>query len=167
VSSPTDTRGRIVVGYDGSDAGRRAVRWAADEARTVGCSLELVLAYDDTVPAMSFGLSNPPAADSPSMERAISRRARDAVQAVAAETADAGLAVTATATAGRPGPVLVAAAQGARLLVVGASHHSAFSRVVIGSTVTHCQRHALCPVVVVRTERSVGTVPVRQTAAAG
>jgi nucleotide-binding universal stress UspA family protein len=159
MSSPAGQR--IVVGYDGSAAATAAVRWAVNEARTLRCPLEIVLAYDDSVPAMSFGMST---LDSLPSQRAIARRAHEAVQEVARRAAEPGLSVVGTAAAGRPGPALVAAAAGARLLVIGASHHSAVGRVLTGSTVTHCQRHAPCPVVVVRAEEPVRSDPVEQPA---
>ncbi len=33
---------RVVIGYDGSDGSRRALRWAAERARQQRCALEVV-----------------------------------------------------------------------------------------------------------------------------
>lgn len=51
---------------------------------------------------------------------------------------------------GHPAPILLAAAQGADLLVVGSHGHGAFAEMLLGSTAQHCVHHAPCPVPVVR-----------------
>ena len=117
------------------------------EARLRGCPLEVVLVYEDSVPPMSFGLST---TDSWPSQRLLARRAQTALEGVLQRIDRDGLDVTANATPGRPGPVLVSAATGAQLLVLGSSHHTALGRVLVGSIVAHCRRHAPCPVVVVR-----------------
>ena len=65
--------------------------------------------------------------------------------------ASEGIEVVATVTEGRPVPVLLAAAAGAELLVVGSRGHGGFAGMLLGSVSQHCVQHAACPVVVIRT----------------
>lgn len=51
---------------------------------------------------------------------------------------------------GEAGPVLVDAAEGADLLVVGSRKIGGFERMFRGSVSAYCSRHATCSVVVVR-----------------
>ena len=46
--------------------------------------------------------------------------------------------------------VLLAAAAGAQLLVVGNRGHGGFREALLGSVGQHCVQHAPCPVLVVR-----------------
>jgi hypothetical protein len=50
---------------------------------------------------------------------------------------------------GHPAHVLLDAASGAQLLVVGSRGHGAFAGMLLGSVSQHCVQHASCPVVVV------------------
>jgi nucleotide-binding universal stress UspA family protein len=56
---------------------------------------------------------------------------------------------------GYPAQVLVAAADGADLLVVGSRGHGEFAETLLGSVSQHCVHHAPCPVVVIRGHVSV------------
>ena len=51
---------------------------------------------------------------------------------------------------GPPGPALLTQADGAELLVVGATGRAAFPGMLLGSVAEYCVRHGDCPVVVVR-----------------
>ncbi len=51
---------------------------------------------------------------------------------------------------GNPAQVLIDAAEGADLLVVGSRGHGGFTGALLGSVGTHCVHHARCPVVVIR-----------------
>jgi nucleotide-binding universal stress UspA family protein len=50
---------------------------------------------------------------------------------------------------GHPAKVLLDAANGAELLVVGSRGHGTFAGILLGSVSQHCVQHAPCPVVVV------------------
>lgn len=50
---------------------------------------------------------------------------------------------------GHPARVLVDAAEGAELLVVGSHGHGTFAGMVLGSTGHYCAQHAPCPIVIV------------------
>ncbi|WP_329018626.1 universal stress protein [Micromonospora rifamycinica] len=60
---------------------------------------------------------------------------------------------------GHPAQVLLDAADGAQLLVVGSRGHGAFAGMLLGSVSQHCVQHASCPVVIVpSTEQTVDEV---------
>ena len=136
--------GRIVVGVDGSEPSRAALRWAADEARLRGATLEAVLAWQ-----MPFvgDIPLPPIGD---LERA-------AMATLEKVLADEGCAddtlttVVSIVSEGASAPVLLDAAIDADLLVLGSRGRGAFRGMLLGSVSQHCVTHANCPVVVVRT----------------
>ncbi|MFA9431863.1 universal stress protein [Egicoccus sp. AB-alg2] len=146
---------RIVVGVDGSDQSRTALRWAVDEARVHGAALEVVHAYDDT-PA--YEVYRYPAG-LPSVEEVEARHERmaayatDLVEGMVAELGtDLGIEVTAEAVQGRrPAQVLLERAKGADLLVVGTRGRGGFAGLLLGSVSQQCIHHAPCPLAVVPT----------------
>jgi nucleotide-binding universal stress UspA family protein len=73
---------------------------------------------------------------------------RFADEVVAARGDARGLPISVDVRPGRPGEVLVDAAAGAALLVVG--HRGRGSGVLLGSVGLECVLHATCPVTVVR-----------------
>jgi nucleotide-binding universal stress UspA family protein len=134
----------IVVGVDGSDPSRRALRWAADQAKLVGAELEAVTTWEYPP---TLGWAPPYPSDFDPNEDA--RKAlRDTVDAVLGP--DPGVVVHLTVTEGHPAFVLTKAAQAADLLVVGSRGHGAFAGMLLGSVSEYCAAHAPCPVVVVR-----------------
>lgn len=134
---------RIVVGVDGSESGALALEWAIQEARRWPAVVDVVTAW--TFPmvegyAMSHSVDEVENGAREVVEEAMSRVAEDAPDVVVrGETAD-----------GEPGPVLVDAARGADLLVVGSREIGGFERVFRGSVSAYCSRHAPCSVMVVR-----------------
>jgi nucleotide-binding universal stress UspA family protein len=60
------------------------------------------------------------------------------------------VSVDVEAVAGGPAPVLLDAAEGADLLVLGHRGRGAFSSAVLGSVGLQCVLHATCPVTIVR-----------------
>jgi nucleotide-binding universal stress UspA family protein len=144
MSAPAGSSPRIVVGVDGSEPSKRALRWAADQAKLVGAELEAVTAWEYP-PTLGWAPPYPSDFDP-------DKDARRALQ----ETADAvlgpdhGVGLRITVTEGHPAFVLTEAAKGAELLVVGSRGHGAFAGMLLGSVSEYCASHASCPVVVVR-----------------
>ncbi len=64
---------------------------------------------------------------------------------------EAGVTVTGEVTEGHPAEVLLKAAAGTDLLVVGSRGHGGFAGMLLGSVSSHAVHHARCPVLVVRT----------------
>jgi nucleotide-binding universal stress UspA family protein len=134
---------RIVVGVDGSDGGRLALRWAVREASTRGGTVQAVTAWecDDLDPAH---------ADDPVEVR------QHAEQVLADEIAglpSSGVVIAAEVVEGRPARVLCTAARDADLLVLGGHGHSRVWHTVLGSVSEECVRDSACPVVVVPSAR--------------
>jgi nucleotide-binding universal stress UspA family protein len=136
---------KIVVGVDGSDGSIAALRWAANEARMRGASLEVVTAWHypllTTIPA--FGVLPP----SDEMTHEARKGLRELLQSESLTTTSE-LEVTDTITEGSAAGVLVDAASEAEMLVVGSRGHGTFAG-ILGSVSHACVTHAACPVVVV------------------
>lgn len=133
---------RIVVGVDGSDASRDALRWAVRQAERAGASVQAVMTWH--VPT-DYGAM-------PTEYYDLEPQAKKTLDATVQEAlADhPGVPVAALIVQGHPAPALLDAAANAELLVVGSRGHGAFTGMVLGSVSQHCVSHAPCPVVVVR-----------------
>ncbi len=130
---------RIVVGVDGSDGGRRALRWAVHEAAARGGVVQAVASWRwDTV---EFSDANR-ASD---VRERTERMLHDAIAAVAAGA----VTIAAEVVEGRAADVLCHAAHDADLLVLGSHGHSRVRHTVLGSVSEECVRNAPCPVVVI------------------
>jgi nucleotide-binding universal stress UspA family protein len=140
--------GPVVVGIDGSEASALALEWAYREAACRGVHLDVVHAFDVVTVVAPFG----PAAvvGRADLEKAAYELLEDAVAVVAADADARPRSVELVASASAAAPALLAAADGADLLVVGSRGRSTFRTVVAGSVAQHCARRATCPVVVVR-----------------
>jgi nucleotide-binding universal stress UspA family protein len=144
------TTRRFVVGVDGSEESRAALRWSADEAVTRGARLEVVCAWD--VPFSGLATSYSPEPTGLPDPREIARRAENAVDRTLREVlgGDTPLEIERVVEAGDPATVLLRRSEGADLLVVGSRGHGGFSRLLIGSVSGECVRYATCSVVVIR-----------------
>jgi nucleotide-binding universal stress UspA family protein len=128
----------VVVGVDGSESSRAAVRWAADQAEATGAELVAVIAWH--LPEMYAYVS-----------RGYGDDARKMLDATLEKTLDLSspVKVTTRVLEGRPAAVLLEASKDADLLVVGTRGHGGFEGMLLGSVSQHCVQHATCPVVVV------------------
>jgi nucleotide-binding universal stress UspA family protein len=135
---------RIVVGVDGSESSKAALRWAIRQARLTGGSVDAVTAW--RYPA-TYGLA--PVGD----ERIdFAGDARKALMAALNEVSglEPDVPVRPLVTEGRAGEVLLRAAKGADLLVVGSRGHGEFASALLGSVSLYCVLHAHCPVLTLR-----------------
>lgn len=129
----------IVVGVDGSESSRDALRWAARQAKVTGADLHAVTAWH--LPEIY--------AYEPRDYEADARKALDhAVEQALGP--DPGVPLVTRVVLGDPAPVLIDASRGAQLLAVGSHGHGGFVGMLLGSVSQHCVGHAQCPVVVVR-----------------
>ncbi len=137
---------RIVVGVDGFESSRNALRWAIHQAKLTGAAVEAITSWQ--IPPGS-GLI--PAADLPDYQD----DARIILTEAIAEMCmvDPEVEVRPRVVEGRAGPVLVAAAEGADLLVVGCRGHGGLAGTLLGSVGQYCAHHAACPVVIMRGKR--------------
>lgn len=134
----------IVVGIDGSDSSRAALRWAVCQAKFTHAPLEIISTwqhptnYDRTKPlAQTIDFE------------AIARRALDESISVAVDS-DCDCDITTKVIQGHPAPTLVDHSRSASLVVVGSRGHGKFVGMLVGSVSEFLTAHAHCPVVVVR-----------------
>jgi nucleotide-binding universal stress UspA family protein len=144
VSSQGQGGGRIVVGVDGSASSMAALRWAIRQAKLTGSSVDAVIAWH--VPA-GYGIA-PVGDGAVDFEGDAKQVLADALNQVTG-TESGGL-VRPSVVEGRTAEVLVRAARGADLLVVGSRGHGEFTSALLGSVSHFCVHHASCPVLVIR-----------------
>jgi nucleotide-binding universal stress UspA family protein len=138
------TGNTIVVGVDGSPGGRRALRWALDQAARTGALVCAVTAWTwDGIETMA------PAPMNPDEARVQAEKMAAEEVATAMDNLAKPVPVEVVVRAGRPARVLADAAASAQLLVVGSHGHSRLYHAVLGSVSDECVRCAVCPVVVV------------------
>ena len=132
----------IVVGVDGSPTSLRALRWAGKQAELTGATVQAITGWEYP---HSYG-GYPVAADVDWRVNA------ERILATAVETAFGAdnAKVSSTVVEGHPARVLLDAAAGAELLVVGNRGHGGFVEALLGSVTQHVIAHATCPVLVVR-----------------
>ena len=142
----TDGAERIVVGVDGSEPSRAALRWALTEAALRHTTLEAVHGWE--VPVV-YG---PVIGAFPYDTKAVETGARELLDELVDEalaTVDApGVTVERTAVPGGAAARLLDAAEHAALVVIGRRGLGGFGRLLLGSVSEHVARHAPCPVVV-------------------
>ncbi len=143
---------KIVVGTDGSDTAKEAVRQAVDLAKNVGATVNVVSAYRPVdagrlrrerqeVPEDLKWMINP----------------REDVEALLREVTDeakeSGVSIEGFAREGEPADALidVAEEEDADLIVVGNRGMTGASRFVLGSVPNKVSHHAPCSVMIVRT----------------
>jgi nucleotide-binding universal stress UspA family protein len=135
---------RIVVGVDGSPGSLVALRWALRQARLTGAQVEAVTAWEVQ---SGYGIA-PVAGDGENLGAAAEEELAAAVTAMAGSTQ--GVEVKTRALRGHAANVLIEAAKGADMLVVGSHGRGGFLRPLLGSVSHSCVQHANCPVVVIR-----------------
>jgi nucleotide-binding universal stress UspA family protein len=167
--------GRIVVGVDASPEARRALAWAAAEARLRQAVLQVVHAYHakSLAAPVYFGSTHTwdaavGAAGEPPPELTASVQRREAFEEAVRSQADelletligelgetvSGVQVQQTVVEDRhPAEALVQLSVDADLLVVGSRGRGGFSELLLGSVSHAAVLHAACPVVVVPSAR--------------
>jgi nucleotide-binding universal stress UspA family protein len=161
----TEARGRervIVVGVDGSKSSSEALKWAAEEARMRGATLKVVRAWQ--VPAFAYGYGTyvQPATAVVDWRAESEALLDDQVKAVLGEATGssegsrnglgevADLRMVCEVLEGPAAQVLIEAATGAELLVVGSRGLGGFSGLLLGSVSAQLAHHAPCPLTIVR-----------------
>lgn len=138
-TSPTR---RIVVGIDGSEPSKQALRWAARLAPVEGATIEAIAAWE--IP-MSFDRFVLLAGYSPRED--VEKALTECVDDVFGSERPADLRLT--VTEGNPAQVLLRAAEGAHLVIVGSRGHGGFIGVLLGSVSSRVAELSPCPVLVV------------------
>ena len=139
--------GRVVVGVDGSAVSKAALAWALEEARVRHATLEVVIAWSYLdQPPQEEGES---AGFRPDFGEDDARRILDEMLAEVAGT-EPGVEVVKTVVCDLAHRALLAAAEGADLVVVGARGLGGLREALLGSVSHEVLQHARCPVVVIR-----------------
>jgi len=142
----------IVVGTDGSETARQAVREAVALATAVGASIEVVCAYE---PVAGQRLREEAREAPRDLQWTINAREDvDVTLREAAAVADgAAVDVTTYAREGDPADAIldVAEERGAELIVVGNKGMTGAKRFLLGSVPNKVSHHAPCSVLIIRT----------------
>ena len=145
IAQPGGTMERIVVGIDGSETSQRALRWALEEGRLRQAAVAVVHTWHSpSGGAYPYGV---PAFDPELYEKA----ARQVLDTAVDEEDTAGLPVPVEriVALGGAASVIIEAAKGADLVVVGSRGLGGFKGLLLGSVSHQVTHHAPCPVVVV------------------
>ncbi|MER7505047.1 universal stress protein [Nonomuraea pusilla] len=142
----------IVVGFDGSEPSLDAVNWAGREAALREATLHIVHAVARWTPDVL--LVPEPSGWDVEAEAAARRQLEEA--ALRARAGRPHLPVTTDLAAGSAAEALIAAAEGADLLVVGSRGRGGFTALLLGSVSRHVATRAPCPVAVVPQPRGAG-----------
>jgi nucleotide-binding universal stress UspA family protein len=145
--------GSIVVGTDGSETAAKAVRQAADLAKRIGASVDLVSAYE---PVSSTRLREEQRDAPGDLQWMVNPR--EDVDATLQEAAEAvrelGVEdVNTFAREGDPADAIldVAEERGSDLIVVGNKGMTGAKRFLLGSVPNKISHHAPCSVLIIRT----------------
>ena len=139
----SETKDRVIVGYDGSPDADASLVWAVETARLGGLALRVLIVGSAMDPVVGrFSETEHLVVD----ELRTSARKRLDELGVGSPVVDVWL--------GPVVPGLIRASAGAAMLVVGSTGHNLAAGTVTGSVSQHVARHASCPVVVVRPCRS-------------
>jgi nucleotide-binding universal stress UspA family protein len=139
----------IVVGVDGSEPARRAVRWAAQEAVRRGLPLRVITAFE----WMRGGLIGQVGRGESYRGVMLGVARGQLAEAVRfAEQEQPALEVQSQLVVGFPIPVMTAEAQRAALVVLGNRGLGGVTGLLVGSVAVALAADAECPVVVVRGE---------------
>jgi nucleotide-binding universal stress UspA family protein len=140
----------IVVGIDGSDASKEALRWAIEEARVHGAKVTALYAWALPPPV-------PEVAPMPTIDFVdFGAELRDGAEKLVAGMVDeivggdTSVTVEPVAVEGSPAEALIDAARNADLVVVGSRGHGGFTALLLGSVSNKVVQHAPCPVVIHR-----------------
>lgn len=137
--------GRIVVGVDGSESSKDALRWAKKQADLTGDELVAVTAWPYPPAAYPTVAGYVPRGDAIELADAC----RSTLESVVRETLG-DTPVTLKVIEGHPASVIVDLARDASLVVMGSRGHGGFVGALLGSVSQQVASHADCPVVIVR-----------------
>ena len=150
----------IVVGVDGSDESKEALRWALEEARLRQTTLRAVWVFE--MPLNVTPMAAPMGGGMPVYEplgpetaeairNASAERLATLVAEVSEKVTGAGdVRVEQEVLEGHAAEALVRASQDEELLVVGSRGRGGLKGMLLGSVSQACAHHASCPIVIVR-----------------
>lgn len=142
---------QIIVGVDGSDSSRAALRWAYDEALHHDASLTAVMVWHAPVVPMipPYGSMAPEGYSDVPRENAVAVL-DELIGALGSGEGTPEVEVRTSIEEGNPAKVLIERSKEADLLVVGSRGQGGFAGMLLGSVSQHLVAHSECPVVVLR-----------------
>ncbi|MDR7081001.1 nucleotide-binding universal stress UspA family protein [Arthrobacter ginsengisoli] len=145
----------IVVGFDGSENSRHALKWAVDEAKLRDGQLRLITVWSKPPLAWYPALLETAVGDKKVTEDS-PQQVAETIQAAALKTAeDEGVTATGQVVhSDSAASAVLDAATAADLVVVGSRGHGGFPGLHLGSVSTQVSSHAPCPVLVVHPKES-------------
>lgn len=148
-----DEQPTIVVGVDGSDGARAALRYALDDAARRGARIRVVSAFPEPEYwAVAYGMSAP--APLGEVTVGLEKAARQMVDDVRAEQLGrTEVPVEVLALVGSPAKVLLEQARDADLLVLGHRGLGGFASAMLGSVGLQCVLHVPGAVTIVRADQ--------------
>jgi nucleotide-binding universal stress UspA family protein len=150
------TNGLIVVGVDGSEGAKAALRFGLDEAKLRQATLRVVHTWQfGYIGGLGFEGYSPVAEVDFSEVRRAAEGVLDAALHDSVSGAD-GVGIERRVVEGDAATVLVDESRNADLLVVGSRGHGGFAGLLLGSVSQQCAHHAACPVVIVHASSGSG-----------
>lgn len=134
---------RILVGIDGSEGSKAALRWAIEEAKVHGATVEALHAWSYLdQPALAGGFEPRYSEDD----------AREALRRTVTEVAgdQQEVPIEQTTICELPARALVEASSRADLVVVGARGLGGFRELLLGSVSHQVANHVACPIAIIR-----------------
>jgi nucleotide-binding universal stress UspA family protein len=135
--------GRIIVGVDGSEDSKQALRWAVAQAERTGQHIEAIAAWEVPVTILLL----PTATEQDYADRSAAVLSDTLHEAIGDEPP---VVVRARTREGRAAHVLTSEATPEDTLVIGSHGRGELPGMHLGSTASYCVHHAPCPVVVLR-----------------
>ncbi|WP_234344326.1 universal stress protein [Streptomyces sp. WM6372] len=136
----------IVVGVDGSNHSKEALRWAVAQAKAIGGRVHAVMSWEWNTNPFAVGTGTPD--ELVGAEETARRRLADTV--ASAVGTSPGVPVFRRVEQGSPAQVLVDASKEADLTVVGTRGYGGFKGALLGSVSQQVVQYAASTVVVVR-----------------
>ena len=133
---------RIVVGVDGSESSKQALRWAAYLAAGAGAEIEVVSTWSYPT---SLGWSATPSNWNPQQD--LEKFLTKTVDEVFGEQRPDGVRLS--VVEGSAAAVLLERSSDALMVVLGSRGHGGFTGLLIGSVSASLAEHSKCPVLVV------------------
>lgn len=135
---------RILVGIDGSEGSKAALRWAVAEAKERGWSVQAITVWQSPFRFGDTFLN-------PVDETKLAKGAQDLLDRTIAEVVgdNPQIGIETAVVEGDPALILCRRSSDVQLLVVGALGHSPLASVALGSVATRCAGCSQCPVLVV------------------
>lgn len=149
-----DATGAVVIGIDGSESARRALRFGLRLATAAGAPVHLVACWQRPLlfDAGGLGVAYPADDDLSTAAQAWLDETIEACKEEIDEARTAGCRIEAYTEVGAADLVLEELSKKAALLVIGRRGHNILER-FLGTTSQHVIEHAQCPVTVIPTPK--------------